>query len=101
MIKYDGDGQISIYLSSGKVLELSEDELRELNIMTGSYFLPNEEELNCRQLAIERPRNKRAKIIMLFNKYKSKHETKASIFRKISKELNISYKAAEKAYYTK
>lgn len=83
MIKYNGDEQLSIYLSSGKVLELSDDELRELSIMTGSYFLSNEEELNYKQLAIDRPHNKREKIIMLFNKYKSKYKTKASIFRQI------------------
>lgn len=101
MIRYDGNGQLSMYLSSGKVLELSEDEVRELSIMISSYSLSNRAELSYKQLAITRPHNKREKIIMLFNKYKSKQETKASIFREIAKELNISYKAVEKAYYAK
>lgn len=101
MIRYDGNEQFSIYLSSGKVLELSENELAELYSISDRYFLSNQKEFNSKQLEIERPHNKKEKIIMLFNKYKSRQETKASIFRKIAKELNISYKAVEKAYYKK
>ncbi|AKF25822.1 hypothetical protein YH65_10820 [Sulfurovum lithotrophicum] len=50
--------------------------------------------------------NKRAytpqtKILKLFKEYYSINKTKIEVFRQISKELNISVKAVEKAYYKK
>lgn len=102
MISYNGNRQLQIYLSSGEILELSEDELIELHAMSELYFFENSELLEEKYTYKEkRPYNKNDSIQTLFKKYKSKDKTKSTVFRKIAKELNISYKAVEKAYYAK
>lgn len=118
MIQHNGGGSITIYLSDGNTLTLSEIELREI-IHYSKDFYDNFDEkfddLFCDCIekydevdkasengeTKERPYHKQEMIIDLFNKYKSKDKTKAQVFREISKELNITYKAVEKAYYKK
>lgn len=96
MIRYEGNEQVTINLSSGEILELSEYDLSEFYLLAKTYFTIDED-----QPEILRPYNKKETIISLFNQYKTKEKTKADVFREISTELNISFKAVEKAYYTK
>lgn len=49
----------------------------------------------------QREYNKRSKILNLFKKYYDSTKTKKEVFIQIAKELNISFKAVEKAFYTK
>lgn len=107
MIQYNGNDCLTIYLNNGNIIKLTRDELNEVV----SYINEFEKEemmrrgygkLNLsRPIKPSRPYNKREKIIKLFNKYKTNDRTKKDVFKKISKELNISYKAVEKAYYKK
>lgn len=96
MIRYEGNERVTVELSNGELLELSEYELSEFYLLAKEYFMIDEE-----QREILRPYNKKEKILSLFSSHKSKEKTKADVFREISQELNISYKAVEKAYYTK
>lgn len=110
MISLHRDGSLVITLLGGKHINLTKDELRELIITahTQGYCQETIRKLSeGARLSISgdhgniRPYNNRDKILKLFNLYSSENSSKAEIFRKISKELNISYKAVEKAYYKK
>lgn len=49
----------------------------------------------------KRKYHKKILILELFNKYHDDKKTKKEVFIQIAKELNISFKAVEKAFYTK
>ena len=96
MIRYEGNEKITVELSTGELLTLSEYDLSEFYLLAKDYFTTDEN-----QEEILRPYNKKEKIISLFNEYTTNEKSKADVFREISQELNISYKAVEKAYYRK
>lgn len=96
MIRYEGNERVTVNLSNGESLNLSEYDLSEFYLLAKEYFTIEED-----QREILRPYNKKEKIISLFNEYKTNEKTKADVFREISTELNISFKAVEKAHYTK
>lgn len=101
MIEDKGDEQYLVHLSSGEILDLSEDELMEMYDLIGKFFFYTDEDVENEQIEVPKGYNKREKIIELFNQYKSKNKTKSEVFRQISNELKITYKAVEKAYYKK
>lgn len=84
------------------ITSVFEDELNEQG-----YFLEDEEQEETESTKQEeckkQPRgyNPNLKIKRLFAKYYDDTKTKREIFTKISKELKISFKAVEKAFYLK
>lgn len=97
MIRYEGNGHVLAYLSSGEVLELSESELRELYSLAHNYLSLNSTE----PLKIKRAYNSREDVAEAYNRLRIDGETKADTIRKVMKELNITYKAVEKHLYKK
>lgn len=88
----------SIDLSSDKKIELTKNEFIELYYQVEKFFELKDKPNPFRP---SRQYNKREKIISLYEKYKTHNKTKADVFREISKELKITYKAVEKAFYQK
>lgn len=106
MIQYEGNGQISILLSSGNTLYMSEDEIYEIHELATSYYdlCSDSNENNTHEKTEKkrkRPYNTRKMKLALYEKYKTPLKTDTEVFRQIASELNISYKAVEKTFYKK
>ena len=85
-----------------KEIELSEEEISEIFMYAIENNIQRDEadEYEVEQHEEEiRPYNKNETIKNLFEKYYTKQQTKKEVLKKIAAELNISFKAAEKAFY--
>jgi len=102
MIQYEGNGQISILLSSGNTLYMTEDEMFEIHELANDYYnLDSEYDEENNIKANKRPYNRKHRVMELYNFYKPSSNSKAEVFRKIAEHLNITYKAVEKSIYKK
>jgi len=104
MIQYEGNGQISILLSNGNTIHMTEDEIFEIYELASHYYnLCSDADENNTPEKIgkqsKRPYNSHKMKRALYDKYKTPLKTDAEVFRQIASELDISYKAVEKTFY--
>jgi len=88
----------TILLENNKELELIESEMLTICRYAVSNNIIRSKKT---EKIYNRKYYKNEKIKKLFKKYYKKTKTKKETFEQISKELEISFKAVEKAYYKK
>lgn len=102
-MEYQGADIYKFYLDDREI-ELSKYDIEKIVAEYNECNSHDYEEKNL--LNIIKPRkfrkyNKSSSIKSLFKKYYDETKTKKEVFTQISLELEISYKAVEKAYYSK
>jgi len=103
---YLGDDKYEIFIG-GRFIELTRLEIITF-LEDAQYFLEDLGYVNINHSSLDeildeniRGYNPNTKIKQLFAKYYDDTKTKREVFTKISKELKISFKAVEKAFYLK
>lgn len=96
---YLGNGKHLISISN-KEVELSESEIIEI-IEYAKSLKKNIDKQLYESLFPKQKYHKNKKIKKLFKKYYTASKTKKEVFQQIALELQITYKAVEKAYYIK
>lgn len=101
---YQGIDIYKFYLGNQEV-ELSEYDICQIFLEYNEYNLHRSKQSNIFELhkpsRDKRKYNKKAKIKSLFLKYYDETKTKKEALTRISLELKLSFKAVEKAYYSK
>ena len=99
-MEYQGADVYKFYLD-GREIELSKYDIEKIFMEYNEYNSHDYEQKNLLKIFEPRKYNKKSYIKSLFKKYYDENKTKKEVFTKISLELKISYKAVEKAYYSK
>lgn len=99
-MEYKGADIYKIYLDDREI-ELSKYDIEKIFIEYNEYNANDNAQKNSLSIFEPRKYYKKSYIKSLFQKYYDENKTKKEIFTKISLELKISYKAVEKAYYSK
>lgn len=81
--------------------ELIQDIIQDREYDVSDLFNDDDDDDDDDYYKKTRVYNKREKIIELFNSHYDNKKTKKEVFIQIAKELNITFKAVEKAFYTK
>lgn len=100
-MEYLGLDNYKFYLSDKEVV-LTENDIETIINQYNKYNHNKTNFINLFDIEVnKREYNKSDKVKRLFKKYYTATKTKKEIFLIISKELNISIKAVDKAYYKK
>ncbi|PHO12569.1 hypothetical protein CPG38_06895 [Malaciobacter marinus] len=95
--EYLGNDEYKFYMDNREITL----NIQEMELISNEFKKIIHEQNSTTIFNFKREYNKNKKIKMLFNSYYDETRTKKEVLEKISKELNLSYKAVEKAYYKK
>jgi len=95
--EYLGNDEYKFYVDNREIIL----NIQEMELIANEFKKIILEQNLTTTFNFKREYNKNKKIKMLFSRYYDETKTKKEVLKKISEELNISYKAVEKAYYKK